>query len=168
MNKMEKDEAELVQRLRSIEPQLPFDADAFAERVVAERSRRRNRRLVSACSVMAATLLVGLLWQASRDTAPQRVASESIAEGDTLSTEYVSLTEHTDKNIHSVLAELNQQREQLESLLNRIESAKATMAAIRKERHHHMLAVYRAELSESILVPDLGQFYIGMVNKPTN
>jgi hypothetical protein len=162
MNSMDKDEAELVRRLRSIEPQRAFDADAFSERVVVARSRRRNRQYVSAFSLIAATLVVGLLWQNSRHTVPVRIASESTQGGD------ASPEAQRDKDIRPDLAELKERGEHLDSLLKRIETAKMTMAALRTERHHYLLAVHRAELCKRIVVPDLSPFYRERVIPPIN
>jgi hypothetical protein len=164
---MEKDEAELVQQLRALDRQVPFDADVFAARVAAKRSRRRNRPFVSGGCIIAAMLLVGLVWQVFHDTEPRVVVNEEIQGGGTSSTDDVSPKEQTDEITRSMLANFDQQQ-QMDSLLGRIENAKATMAASRTERHHQLLAVYRAELSGDIEVPDLSQLYVGKVGNPAN
>ncbi len=158
---MKNDEVELADRLRAIDRQLPFDADAFAARVIAEGARRHRRRYASGICVIAALFASGLAWQVHRNTEPQAVVRDDAPDSGMLARDRASTNERTDEVTHSTSVDLNWQQQQLDVLLSRIEKTRATMAAAQTERHRQMLAVHRAKASVDIEVPDIHALYFG-------
>ena len=163
---MKHDETDLARRLAEVDRLLPFDAGAFAARVIAERSRRRYRRRVAvACGVVALTL-VSLASVLFFDGTPEAYVKETLPENGASSVDPDRPEERAGVMLPSMLAESIKLEQQIDRLLDRIKNAEETMTAIRKEQDHHTLALYRAKLSVHIVVPDPDQLYGGVVGYP--
>jgi hypothetical protein len=162
---MKHDETDLLRRLAEVDRPLPFDAAAFAARVIVQRSRRRYRRRVAvACGVVALTL-VSLASSLFLHGRPEAYVKETLPESGDSSIVPDPPEERRGVMLHW-LAESNKREQQINRLLHRIASAKATMTAIRKEQDRQMLALYRAQFSGDIAVPDPVQLYGGVVGYP--
>ncbi len=163
---MKHDETDLLRRLAEVDRPLPFDAGAFATRVIVERARRRYRRRVAvACGVVALTL-VCLASSVFFDRTPEAYVKETLPESDDSPVGPDSSEQRSGVMLHSTLAESDKREQQMNRLLDHIGNAKAMMTALRNEQDRHMLTLYRARLSGHIAVPDPDQLYGGSVGPP--
>lgn len=163
---MKHDETDLARRLAEVDRPLPFDAGAFAARVIGERSRRRYRRRVAVAGGVVALTVVSLASSLFFDRTPEAYVNETLPESGDAPVGPDPSEEHAGVMLDPMLSESSKREQQMNSLLHRIGNAKAMMTAIRKEQDHHMLALYRAELSGHIVVPDPDQLYGGVVGYP--
>jgi hypothetical protein len=158
------DDNDLGRRLQSVDRPLPFDADAFTKRVIAERARRRKRRVTARCAVAVALAAGGLALYSSRPFEPPLAVSHgSHVTADTAPHVTAAAAQERIDELDALLRRFEQQRvewERLEQLADRLSRAEAALAAARREQHERQLAYFRAELSADVEVPDLTRLYV--------
>lgn len=160
-------EKELGRRLRSIDHPLPFDAEAFTRRVVAERSRRKKRRATARCVVVVLSVTtIGLAWHYRHRTEIQPIAGDqNIPDEDGLPVT-VTVSPQRIEEIDALLARLDDRQQHLDMLADQVAESKAALAAAQEEQQEQMLAFLRAELSDRIEVEDLTRLYVEATGSP--
>lgn len=157
------DDNDLGPRLRAIDRPRPFDADAFAERVIAEGSRRRKRRVAASCVAALTLAASGLVWHSSHPVEPQRMMTENAIPVEAVPNARDTAAQRHIDELDALLRHIERQQhewERLDRLAEQLARTEAALAAARREQQERQLALFRAELSAHVEVPDLTRLYV--------
>lgn len=167
---MKRDDDELVRRLTSVDCPATFDAREFSDRVISARRRRQRLRFVAVSSLAVFLILVGVVRQLRTSTEPVEITAEqNLGDGRGFlgavdEIEIPSPGMPSSRTLDAQLAEFDkrlEQAEELSALLERIERARVTLSEMQGEHDGQTLAMFRADLSDRIVVPDLRRFSKG-------